>query len=485
MLGDFNIHLDEENNPDTITFNGFLESFGLINYMAFFTHTAKHILDLVISNELTMVWSVLPRHHLSDHSFVHVILEMERPIPPCRLVRYRKYKNLDKNKFRQDLIDGFMDKSPCTMDEMVHQYNNVIITALDKQVPVKTKLVRDTHHQPWFNEEIKTEIILWHKKEREWIQEQSEYSWRAFYNQHRYVSNMIKTAQQNYFKVMIEETKKDYKAIFNIANSLLFGKQDSPLPEICPLSVLAEDFSEFFEGKIDKIMLGLEAKCRSITTDQYHHFIEDEFKISSRIPYFTPVFNDDIKEVIRTVPQKHYKLDPLPINIMKEHMDVLAYYIAKIVNISFDTGYFSDKLKEAIFHPFIKNTKLEAIFTKFRPVSNLSWHHQPPNASARRNSCHLQTQHSPARTLGRDNLKRLWPMLRPSSIGWKRLIHQSRANHTFWWGVFKNWGGWWNHMWPLLMLPSWRVQHLGRGSKKDDPGHPSWWRPQQLLFLRS
>ena len=59
---------------------------------------------------------------------------------------------------------------------------------------------------------------------------------------------------------MIEENKKDYKAIFNIANSLLFRKQDSPLPEIHPLSVLAEDFSEFFEGKFDKIMLDLGSK---------------------------------------------------------------------------------------------------------------------------------------------------------------------------------------------------------------------------------
>ena len=107
-----------------------------------------------------MVRSVLPGHHLSDHSFVHAILEIKRPIPPCRLVRYRKYKNLDNNKFRQDLIDSFMDKSPNIMDEMVHQYNNMIITALDKQVPVKTKLVRDTHDQPWFNEKIKMEIIL-------------------------------------------------------------------------------------------------------------------------------------------------------------------------------------------------------------------------------------------------------------------------------------------------------------------------------------
>ena len=129
--------------------------------------------------------------------------------------------------------------------------------------------------------------------------------------------------------------------------------------------------SEFFEGKIDKIMLDLEAKHRSITTDQYHHFIEDEFKISGRMSNFTPIFSDDIKEVIRTAPQKHCELDPLPINIMKEHMDVLAYYIAKIVSISFVTGHFSNELKEAILHPLIKNIKLEPIFTNFRPVFNL------------------------------------------------------------------------------------------------------------------
>ena len=127
-----------------------------------------------------------------------------------------------------------MDKSPNTMDEMVHQFNNVITTALDKQARIKTKLVRDTHHQHLFDEKIKTEIIIQQKKEREWIGEQSEYSWRAFYNQCRYISNMIKTAQQIYFKVKIEENKKDYKAIFNIANSLLFRKQDSSLPEISP-----------------------------------------------------------------------------------------------------------------------------------------------------------------------------------------------------------------------------------------------------------
>ena len=118
MLGDFNIHLDEENNPDTIIFNDLLESFGLTNYTTFFTHTAKHILDLVISNDSILVHSVLPRHVLSDHLFVHATLKIVRPIPPQKTVRYRKYKSRDRNQFRQDLINGFSEKSPGTMDDM-------------------------------------------------------------------------------------------------------------------------------------------------------------------------------------------------------------------------------------------------------------------------------------------------------------------------------------------------------------------------------
>ena len=351
MLGDYNIHLDEENNPDTIIFNDFLESFGLISYKTFFTHTAKHILDLVISNDSTLVHSVLPGHVLSDHLFVHATFKIVRPIPPQKMVRYRKYKNLDRNQFRQHLIDGFSEKSPSRMDDMVQQYNDTIITAHDKHIQEKTKLVRDTHHQPLFDDKIKKEIILQCKRERDWMRDQSEYSWRAFYKQPGYVSNIIKTAQQSYLKGKIVENKNDYKAIFNFTNSLLFRKQESPLPDTTPLSALAEDFSEFFEGKIDRIMLDPETKCRSIPIDLYQQFIGDKFKTTYRMSTFTPVSNDEINDIIRTAPSKHCELDPLPTNIMKERKDILAYFITRIVNTSLNTGHFSQKLKEAILHP--------------------------------------------------------------------------------------------------------------------------------------
>ena len=61
-------------------------------------------------------------------------------------------------------------------------------------------------------------------------------------------------AKWNHYKEIIHENHNDYKAIFNIANSLLFRKTDSPMPNIKPLSALAEGFSEFFYTKIAKIM---------------------------------------------------------------------------------------------------------------------------------------------------------------------------------------------------------------------------------------
>ena len=100
---------------------------------------------------------------------------------------------------------------------------------------------------------------------------------------------------------------------------------------------------------------------------QTNIFIEDEFKTTYRMSNFTPVSNEDINDIIRSAPSKHCELDPLPTNIMKEHKDVLAYFITRIVNTSLNTGHFSEKLKEVILWPLIKNINL----SPYLPITNL------------------------------------------------------------------------------------------------------------------
>ena len=78
MLGDFNIHMDKPEHPDTVIFNDFLESFDLINFTTFPTHISKHTLDLVITSSHKLIKSIGQGHFLSDYCFVDVTLQVSR-----------------------------------------------------------------------------------------------------------------------------------------------------------------------------------------------------------------------------------------------------------------------------------------------------------------------------------------------------------------------------------------------------------------------
>ena len=59
LIGDFNVHMDDLEDPDTIIFNDFLDSLNLINLVNFGTHTSNHTLDLVIQSNSFKVNSKL------------------------------------------------------------------------------------------------------------------------------------------------------------------------------------------------------------------------------------------------------------------------------------------------------------------------------------------------------------------------------------------------------------------------------------------
>ena len=83
LLGDFNIHLDDIHNPNTITFTDLLESLNLQNRVTFPTHIHNHALDLVIDDITSpIIHEVKKGHLLADHNFVLAYVEVLRlPFP--------------------------------------------------------------------------------------------------------------------------------------------------------------------------------------------------------------------------------------------------------------------------------------------------------------------------------------------------------------------------------------------------------------------
>ena len=136
--------------------------------------------------------------------------------------------------------------------------------------------------------------------------------------------------------------------MFKITFSLLFRKTDSPMPNIKPLSALAEGFSEFFYTKIAKIMDKLKL---NVYTQNPSKYIKEEYQTDKQICIFMQAFHADVIELVKSVPPKSCELDPIPMKILKDHISALAYRIAKIINTSFDQGYVCDSLKEVILSP--------------------------------------------------------------------------------------------------------------------------------------
>ena len=181
-IGNFNIHVDED-NPETTTFNDFMESFNLKNLVSFPTHIHQHTLDLILDDrDNPIVQGVIKGHLLSDHNFLHMILVVGRPKPDKECKKFRNLRQINLQELRDDIIHELVP-STTQLAELVQNYGSTFKQLLDKHAPVKSKIIKRNHEQPRFNEHIMSEIILRQKKERQWENDNTEYSFRAFYNQ--------------------------------------------------------------------------------------------------------------------------------------------------------------------------------------------------------------------------------------------------------------------------------------------------------------
>ena len=73
FLGDFNIHLDEKNNSNSMGFCDILTAFNLVQHVGEATHESGHLLDLVITRPTDFVSNVLVGDLFSDHKKLHLI----------------------------------------------------------------------------------------------------------------------------------------------------------------------------------------------------------------------------------------------------------------------------------------------------------------------------------------------------------------------------------------------------------------------------
>ena len=101
IVGDFNFHLDEPNDSNTVKLFTLLQSITLSQHVNEPTHKSGHILDLIITRSTENFISDISVHHLLDcvHFSIFGHINLEKNKPAMKEIEYRKMRAIDIDQF--------------------------------------------------------------------------------------------------------------------------------------------------------------------------------------------------------------------------------------------------------------------------------------------------------------------------------------------------------------------------------------------------
>ena len=101
IVGDFNYHVDNTTNPETIKFNKILELFNLQQHVKGPTDKMGRTLDLIMTRISDRLVTNIEMHDptLSDHLAVTCMLQLKKPSLERVEIQCRRIRNINMDSF--------------------------------------------------------------------------------------------------------------------------------------------------------------------------------------------------------------------------------------------------------------------------------------------------------------------------------------------------------------------------------------------------
>ena len=370
IVGDFNIHVNKNNDPNSTKFGQLVERYNLHQHVQFPTHRAGNTLDLVLTHSDIVVSDIKTDRSIpSDHFSILFKISTKSADLPKRTLSYRKWLDVDVKSFKSDIETAFKDYDPSSIEEAVSTFNTRLTDLADIHAPVKSCTVKPRPQSPWYTAELAKEKQRRRHLEQIFLKTKLVVDRERFNEQRNLYNSKLTSTKQSYYKAKIIEANNS-KDRFNICNKLLNRSKKVVLPSHTCAKELADRFVNYFTDKISKIRADLE-ECSSDLTEANPDL--SDFT-GTPLSEFKAVSCDDVRKIISKSPSKSCVLDPTPTWLLKNCIDELAPALTTICNLSLSCAEFSDALKSAFVTPLIKKLTLDCeILKNYRPVSNLSF----------------------------------------------------------------------------------------------------------------
>jgi hypothetical protein len=368
IIGDFNIHWDDQNNAECKHFMDILDSFDLVQHVDFATHIGGHTLDFIISRSGdNIIDAVSPGDMIADHSAVLASLNMHKPKSKTKIVKYRRIKAIKIDKFSEEIkpVDQIFSTD---VNSLTDHYNAMLQSALDIHAPEKSKSLSIRKKVPWYSEDITAAKLEKRRLERKWRCTKLEIHRQLFTQARNKFVHLVNSEKSKFFNSEIANCAGDQKKLYTILTDILHQKDKPTLPAHDCLSDLVNTFSQYFVSKIERIRSNIPRPNISPSSGNTTE------TCSSILNSFEPVIESDIEKIVKNMKNASCPLDPIPTALLKQCSGLLLPTITKIVNQSLASGIFPSSLKHALVRPLLKKSHLDPEDLKnYRPISNLAF----------------------------------------------------------------------------------------------------------------
>ena len=390
IMGDFNInllHCDE--SPSIANFLDHLGSHNILPHISLptrITSKSNTLIDNIFistTNSPTISGNLMIG--ISDHLPQFLFLnQMSKPSKSkLNNVMSRSWSSFNEDNFRNDfntlnwkeILSVDKNDSESSFNCFLDNFNILF----DKHVPLKklTKRQIKLRNKPWV-----TSGLLTSMKIRDSIlcdlNNTSDSDLKAFlHSRYKFYRNrivsLLRLSKKIHFNVYFKENSKNLRKIWQGVREIISLKTKSNSDISLQISnsissdpkLISETFNNFFSEVASNI--------RSKIPPSRHHFSEWLKSPNINSIFISPTSSSEILKILNSFKtSKATGPNSIPVRLLNTISVEISVILAELINLSFSTGIFPSKLKEAVVIPVfkIKGSPLSA--ENYRPISLLS-----------------------------------------------------------------------------------------------------------------
>ena len=344
IMGDFNFHFENVENNNSRKLHDITDMFNLTQSVSEPTHNQGHLLDLVFSKQSDNMLISTKLHHglTSDHTSILCKLDVSVPVQKP-----------------DTFSDRCLKKTPAPLYK-------IYLTLSHKSVLSVTTITISVLSLFWLSSSAKQFCELKRERrqaERRWLKSKLTVHKQIYDSIKQKVTNLVDKAKQAYYSAKIQSSTTCKQLPQNF-NTILGKSRSSPLPSTFNSDALPNVFSDYFTEKFRTI--------RNYFPLPNPTACPDTSFAGNPLLTFESVTDEFVLKIVNNASAKSCELDPIPITLLYENLDILLPTIMNIINTSLTTGIVPRDLKTAIVKPLLKKPSLDKNLLKnYRPISNL------------------------------------------------------------------------------------------------------------------